>query len=360
MAKKWEIQKTIYKVSDFVAFQKQGGLILNPSFQRRKVWQPGAKSYLIDTIVNNLPMPIIFLRERKSDIDKLISVREVVDGQQRLRTVFTYIDPSLLRDFDHERDPFKIKANHDKRVAGKNFSELTDDVKKDILSYEFSVHVLPFDTEDRDVLQIFSRMNSTGVKLNPQELRNAAYFGPFKTTMYSLASEQLERWIEWKIFTLNQIARMQEVELTSEFVIFILQGITARTKTDIDAVYKKFEEIDPKFPKKKEIINRFREVMNTIDKYSETIITDTIFQKKDLFYILFTVLYDLRFGIKTPLEGGRGKVISKDRIEKIKLLGLKIENGTAPLVVIETIKERYTNLKSRNVLFNYFRKGIKE
>ncbi len=358
MAKKWNIQRTLYKVSDFISFQQQGSLILNPNFQRRPVWQPGAKSYLIDTIVKGLPMPIIFLREGKTDLQTLTPHREVVDGQQRLRTIFSYIDPLLLRDFNPNRDVFRIKANHNKKIAGKKFSELDGDVKKDILNYTFSVHVLPFDTDDRDVIQIFARMNSTGVKLSPQELRNAEYFGPFKTTMYSLASEQLERWINWKIFTLSQIARMQEVELVSEFAILMLKGLSARSKPLIDKTYKGFEEKDPVFLEEKEIIRRFRRVMNTVEDYLGRTITNTVFRKKDLFYILFAVLYDLHFEFNSPLKKIKTKFVNKNIVEKIKGLGLKIQDGSAPAKVMTTIEKRYTNLKSRNILFKYFKNGI--
>ena len=51
------------------------------------------------------------------------------------------------------------------------------DLQQRILDYQFSVHVLSPGVDDREVLSIFARMNSTGVKLNPQELRNAEYFG---------------------------------------------------------------------------------------------------------------------------------------------------------------------------------------
>ena len=59
-------------------------------------------------------------------------------------------------------------------------------------------------------------MNSTGVKLNAQELRNAEFFGEFKEVCYELATEQLNRWRHWGIFSPDRIARMMEVELTSE------------------------------------------------------------------------------------------------------------------------------------------------
>jgi len=62
------------------------------------------------------------------------------------------------------------------------------------------VHVFPADTDDRDILQIFARMNATGMNLNAQELRNAEFFGRFKTAAYDIATEQLNRWRDaWRV-----------------------------------------------------------------------------------------------------------------------------------------------------------------
>ena len=88
--KTWQINKTVFKVSDFLSWQKAGNLDLTPPFQRRSVWKKGAKSYLIDTIIRGLPIPIIFIRDKQSDEFSLEPLREVVDGQQRLRTLISF------------------------------------------------------------------------------------------------------------------------------------------------------------------------------------------------------------------------------------------------------------------------------
>ena len=135
-----------------------------------------------------------------------------------------------LEDFDPNRDDFTIKSAHNKALAGRSFTKLPVEVKKIILDYQFSVHVLPSSVDDREVLQIFARMNATGVKLNSQELRNAAHFGEFKTSMYAISTEQLSRWREWGIFTDAQISRMMEVEATSELVQLMIKGIVGKTQ----------------------------------------------------------------------------------------------------------------------------------
>lgn len=358
--KKWHIEKASYSVSDFIAWQKDGILILNPDFQRRAVWSSGAKSYLIDTVIRGLPMPVLFIREQKTDLKELKTTKEVVDGQQRIRTLLSYINPKLLPDYDPQKDYFEIKANHNKDLAKKKFKELNEDIQRDILEYKFGVHVLPSSIEDRDVLQIFARMNASGVKLNNQEIRNAIYTGPFKTTAYELAFEQVERWKSWKTFKPTDIARMLEVELVSEFMIaMISRAIVGKSKKGIDNVYEKYEERT--FKEDKEISKRFRSVMDSIEDTFNTKQPQSILTQRTLFYSLFVLLYDLQFGITSLGSPKKTKVkaITKQQASLIEELGNKIARGDAPKKVINAYQKNTTNVKSRAVLFNYLKEKVR-
>lgn len=120
-------------------------------------------------------MPLIILRERRTNLYNLEPSREIVDGQQRIRTVLSYISLNLIENPKKE-DGFTVQYNHNPDLAGKSFSELPEEIRQRILDYEFSVHILPASIDDREVLQIFARLNATGSKLNDQELRNSEYF----------------------------------------------------------------------------------------------------------------------------------------------------------------------------------------
>lgn len=351
-----ETVKTLYRVSDLISWQKSKSLVLSPSFQRRPVWKAGAKSYLIDTIVRGLPIPILFLREQKTDISTLEAKREVVDGQQRIRTIFTYINKSLVPDYREERDFFQVKKVHNKELANKNFSELPSDLQQRILDYQFSVHILPANIDDREVLQIFARMNSTGYKLTAQELRNAQFYGEFKSSIYELAFEQLSRWRDWRIFTEDNIARMEEVELTSEFTILMLKGkLTGMTQKSIDNIYKQYEEI---YTQRHEVENRFRIIMDTIDDNLGSHMRFSPFKNKTLFYPLFAFMYDYQFGIGSKLEKIKPKTIPPEIIGNLKTLGDRIQDKTAPEDVIDAAARRTTHLKYREAIFKYL-KGVK-
>ena len=111
-------------------------------------------------------------------------------------------------------------------------------------------HVLSSGVDDRVILSIFARMNSTGVKLNRQELRNADYHGALKTSMYGIALGHFSRWRGWRIFSDDGIARMQEVELTSEFAYLMFNGLTAKSEPALDRLYK---DNDDEFPEREEV-----------------------------------------------------------------------------------------------------------
>lgn len=118
-----------YSVSDFVEWHDKGQLELSPKFQRRPVWTDTARSYLMDTIVRAKPMPKVFIRQT-INVQTKKSVREVVDGQQRIRTILSYLE-----------DGFCISKRHNEKYGGLYYSQLgsvDDEIQKNILSYEIA------------------------------------------------------------------------------------------------------------------------------------------------------------------------------------------------------------------------------
>ena len=343
-----------FKVNDFLSWQREGSLVLSPSFQRRPVWRPSAKSYLIDTVARGLPVPIIFLRER-INLTTQTTTREVVDGQQRLRTLFTFIDSGSLSDFNKNRDPFSVSIQHNRELAGKQFSDLSDSTKRSILGYEFSTHVLPPDTEDRDVLMIFARLNSTGVQLNGQELRNAEYFGVFKSTMYELALEQLDRWRSWRIFNEEQIARMNEVELTSDLVMTMIDGLTGKSQSKLNKLYRRF---DAQFPNERIVANRFGRLMDAIDEALGRNIPTTVFSSEVYFYSLFVLFYDLLYGLNSELASHvtLNKIDQRRLRQRMLEVSANFRSGHVPEEVVDAIIRASADQGRRRTRHDYLKK----
>ena len=344
------ISRTEYKVSDFISWKREGTLILNPNFQRRHVWKKGAKSYFIDTIIRGLPVPVIFIRDLPTDLETLKSKREVVDGQQRLRTIISFIAPDLIEDYDPEVDDFKIMGIHHPKLKNSKFPSMPDYIQKRILDYKLNVHTFPTDTDDREIYDIFARINATGVSLNGQELRNAMWYGEFKTLAYQLALKQLNKWKDWGIFAPNDIARMKEVEFTSELIILIIQGITQLTKKTIDDIYEKY---DHGLPGYNEIENRFQTIIDLID---DRIPLEGIalFSNKTTFYCLFAALYDCLYGLKSELKRTKANVLTSKQLSIIISRGDRLSKKNAPRKVIESIERHTSHVSSRQNITNYY------
>ncbi len=339
-----------HPVSDFLQWQRDGTLNLNPEFQRRSVWKPGAASYFIDTLVRGLPVPLIFLRSRV-DLRTQRYFRDVVDGQQRLRAVLSFIDPTCIADLEPDQI-FTVSKTHNSDIGGRTFGDLADEYQHRILNYHFSVQSLPPETEDRDILQIFARMNSTGVTLNGQELRNSHFFGAYKTLMYELAYEQLERWVTWKIFTKDQLSRMSEVELTSDLVLAMMEGISGKTKAKLDSVYEKW---DSSFPASREISRRFRKIMDMIEERVGSDIAQSVFDREMHFYSLFAYFYDKLWGLGSPTlrRAASDKKLPRELSPRIHQLSNQFKTGDVPRDVLESVTGASTDIGKRRTRFIY-------
>jgi hypothetical protein len=288
-----------YSLNDFLSWDAREELILQPRFQRRAVWSPKAKSNLIDTILRGLPTPIIFIRQQ-IDPNKRRTVREVVDGQQRLRAVLEFCSPK-----DPKNGLRLHRAIHPK-FGGKTFDELPEEVKEKMLSYEFSV-VLLESTKDGEVLDIFARLNSYAQRLTAQELLNAAYYGQFKQAVYSLGHEHLTFWREMGILSDKNIMRMAEAELVSELFVSMLDGIQSKK----DSLRKFYAKYDEEFSEKDRLEKEFKAVIDLIAKFFGSKLPDSIFSRRILFYSLFLAVYDLMYGMPgSPVEfnGKAGKI----------------------------------------------------
>ncbi|MBK7928978.1 MAG: DUF262 domain-containing protein [Bryobacterales bacterium] len=84
-----------YRVADFLDWHREHRLEINQDFQRGSVWSPGARTFLIDTILRKLPVPKVYLRT-KVDVKTKKSIREIVDGQQRLRAILDFAENKFL------------------------------------------------------------------------------------------------------------------------------------------------------------------------------------------------------------------------------------------------------------------------
>jgi len=315
--------RTSYTSLDFIGFKEQGALDITPKFQRRGVWKTSARSFLIETLVLGLPVPPIYLRVRQNDA-KTKTIREVVDGQQRISAILDFVNGN-----------YKLSNIVGEAYRNKAFADLAEMDKEAIRGYPFSCEILQ-GVSDADVLKIFARVNLNSIRLNSQELRNGTYFGFFKQTCYSLALEHIEFWRKNKVATETGIARMKEVELTSELLIAMMAGMQDKKKS-IDSFYKKYDE---SFSGRQGLERRFRQ---TIDHIYEAIpsLAGTEFHRPPLFYTLFLVIYHRRFGLlKTRVHTPRAAITSQQS-RSIGKAVTKLSDVIAAARAHKTVPARY-------------------
>lgn len=294
----FKTEKAVYTPEDFELWQGGGILEITPKFQRRSVWRTPARSFFIDTLLRGMTVPPIYLRKTQN-ADKTKTVREVVDGQQRIRSVLEYIS-----------DGYRLSKTLNAPWAGTRFSRLSGEHQQKIKHAKFSCET--FDgISDQQVLEVFSRLNSHGVPLNDQELRNGKYFGIFKQVSYALALEYLEFWRTHRLFTELGIARMLEVELASELLIAGQAGMQDKKKT-IDDFYSKWEE---NFPNQERDEKRFRETMSTLSEtFGDESLANTEFRRPPMFYTLFCVVYHHLHGLPgVPRATPKKRLTADDR-----------------------------------------------
>lgn len=323
-------------INDFKEWDNRGELVLSPEFQRRMVWSDKARSYLIDTILKGFPIPAVYMRQ-KIDLKTQKTIREVIDGQQRIGAILDYIN-----------EKFEVLNVHSKRFGGLTFTELDDEEKRKFLEYDLSVGFL-VGADDTDVLEVFARINSYTVVLNAQEKLNAEFSGQFKQAVFALGREHLEFWRGNKVLTNYNIMRMKEAQLCTDIVIAMIDGIQDRKK--VRSYYKEF---DDNFPEEEEIVGRFRKCIDTIAELFEGRLKESKFRRSMLFYSLFCAIYDIEYGLpnsETPTHQIKPKMYAPirgalDRLEN----ELTAEEPSPEYFEFKDASSRHTTDQSRRLI----------
>lgn len=269
-----------FRVTDFVDWSRDKRLELNPDFQRRAVWNQDIKSYLVNSILMGFPMPKVYMRT-KIDTTSQKTVREVVDGQQRIRTILEFASNSLRLN--------KRAAQY----SGLRYQDLSNDDKQAFLSYTISVEQL-VNASNNVVLEIFYRLNTYSVPLNAAELRNAQHNGEFKFAVRDSSVSLTWFWDKYEILSTRQRLRMADDELVAEMYGVLIDGVKNAGKPYLDRLYQRF---DARFTDAQNISEKMTTVISFMDKNLSPAMQDELFSRPPQFLMLFAVvahkLYDL-------------------------------------------------------------------
>lgn len=156
------------KLPGFVASLKLNNYMdLRPFYQRRPRWSAERQSLLIESFIMNIPVPPVFLYEKE------YNSYEVMDGQQRI---------TALRDFYAGR--FELTGlTQWPEINGRTYQTLPEKIQAGLDRRSItSIVLLKESTTDEDEASslretVFERLNTGGVELTRQEIRNALYRG---------------------------------------------------------------------------------------------------------------------------------------------------------------------------------------
>lgn len=280
-----KILRNTMPISDIYNLMKSGELTINRSYQRGTgLWPDNARSYFIDTVLNDFPFPKVVMRQ-VVDLKTKKSKREIIDGQQRLTTIRDYID-----------NKFKL-SSVSKKFKGNKFEDLPDEVCARLLSYEVSIdNIVTATTEE--ILEIFRRINSYTLPLNISEKRHATFQGEFKWFVSDLAEYVTPFFEKYQTLSIRDISRMADTDLITECCQLKLEGIKNRTAKNLTDLYSKNDE---SFTNEDEIRNVFMTSFNFIkDNLTEVFENCTI--PSYIFYSLMGALIFNKYGF--PDEKG--------------------------------------------------------
>lgn len=180
---------------------KDGALVLQDEFQRRRVWDDRKSSRLIESLLLNVPVPVCYFAELED------GSYSVIDGQQRLTAIYRYLSNLL------PLSGLRVRPE----LNRKRFAQLERVDQRMIRTRTIRCIVIQKESHPAIRFDVFERINSGAVRLKPQELRNSTYRG----RLNRLLKELCEHPGFQRIRGVTEVdKRMGDAELVLRFFAF--------------------------------------------------------------------------------------------------------------------------------------------
>lgn len=202
-------------------------LEIAPYYQRRARWDNARKSRLIESFLVNIPIPPVFLYENE------FAQYEVMDGQQRVSAILEFFENQF------QLNGLEIL----KSLQGKRFHELPREIRAGLERRSLSAIILLKESTPtpEEAIQlrrfVFQRLNTGGVRLNAQEVRNAIYTGPFNDLLLELSRHSLFT----SVWDIPPFEPNENIEPSSR----LKRNMTYRRMGDVELILRVFALLDP-------------------------------------------------------------------------------------------------------------------
>ena len=188
-----------FTVSTLVEYLKHGHISI-PKFQRGYVWNKTQASRLIESLIINCPIPVIYLSQND---DETLSV---IDGNQRVSSICLFLN-----------DEYDLKGlSAYPELEGLFFSDLDPRFQRHILNRTLRCICILKDTHPQIKFDVFERLNTGSVKLSAHELRHGLYMGSLMKRIEILSKNPVFK----KLTMTENDRRMKADELILRFFAF--------------------------------------------------------------------------------------------------------------------------------------------
>lgn len=218
-----------YKLNLLSTIFKDEKFVLQPEFQRRITWDIKKRSRLIESFIMNIPVPPIFLYEED------YSTYVVMDGLQRISAIMDYYN-----------DNYALAGLEEwPELNGKKYSQLPQKIKEGIDRRQLSAITLLKEstgdmiTADKMKKIVFERLNTGGVQLEDQEIRNALCQGPFNTCCIELSYDTTFRQL-WGLDDVSGNEDVTKLGLDDESNLLAAKNRFVRRMYDVELVLRYF------------------------------------------------------------------------------------------------------------------------
>ena len=232
------------KIRVLLSAIRDAKLIPNPDFQRRLVWTNKDKRSFLKTVLEQYPFPEVYIAAGEVDLDTGEGTEMLVDGQQRLTTLYEYFNGSKYLQLGKEIPPY---------------SGLTEEEKTDFLEYKVVVRDLG-KISIEEIKRVFQRINATSYLLNALEIQNAQYNGEFKQFGESVAANHF--FEKHRTFSASEIRRMEDVRFALVYIITIMSTYFNRD-SEIESYLITYND---EFDEKDDVSREMENVLNFVER----------------------------------------------------------------------------------------------
>ena len=271
-------RKTVNEI--FTMFD-EGKLIVDDTYQRRSVWSEKDKVRLIETILLQLVIPELFFWKADTDPETGISTTHIVDGQQRIKAIYSFINNEFKL-----KPQYLLDEDSKEKYANKYFKDLDTETRKTFWNYQLMIIEIDSAATRDDIITMFNRLNLTDYNLNDQEKRSSVS-GEFAALAREISDNPL--WDEKRLFTGPDVKRMKDVEFCASIILLHRKGII--DQTDQSALNQAYEELQVGY---KDAEQDKEAVCAAIETIATFFISDNVtkfLRRKAQLYTLFSVVF---------------------------------------------------------------------